>query len=106
MENDKKMAPMSNGFKSRKLWYAVGTSLAVVACAVGAAIWPAFGVNLGEIIGGLLGALAIYNGTNVGSKFIQGRQASVVQNGYQPQYQAFGPPNVQPIEEIEDFRGV
>lgn len=102
MVQNRQIAPMSNGFKSRKLWYAVGTSIAVVACAVGAALWPAFGVNFGELIGGLLGALAIYTGTNIGSKFVQGRRQYPGMGGYQAPYQIVGPPNVQPVEEIEE----
>jgi hypothetical protein len=93
---------ISNGFKSRKLWYAVSTSIAIVACAVGAAFWPAFGVNFGELIGGLLGALAIYTGTNIGSKLIQGKNNYQGISGYNSGPQIVGPPNVQPVEEVEE----
>lgn len=60
-------------YKSRKLWYGIGTSLFIFVSGVLAAKWIAFGVHLSTVIGGLIGAYAVYAGVNIGSKFVQGK---------------------------------
>lgn len=60
---------MDGGFASRKLWFAVGTSVLVFASGILAAYFPAFRPGLETVVGGELGALALYLGGNVGTKF-------------------------------------
>lgn len=62
--------PDDGGYRSRKLWYAVGTSASIVGVAVLAA-WklPSLGPLLDTVVGGLVATLAIYSGVNVANKF-------------------------------------
>jgi hypothetical protein len=62
------------GIKSRKMWFAAGTSMLVLVGAVLAAKYPAFSANYEVFVGGQLGTLAIYSGSNVGAKYIVRRQ--------------------------------
>lgn len=61
------------GAKSRKLWYAVGTSVAILICGFWSSYHPTFVPVLAEIVGGLLGALGLYLTGNVGGKAVLGR---------------------------------
>lgn len=58
-----------NGYKSRKFWYAVGTSAAILIVSVVAGLWaePLL-PSLATVIGGLLTALTIYSGVNATTK--------------------------------------
>jgi hypothetical protein len=67
---DKNLDPDDNGFNSRKLWFAVGTSLAIVAVGLVAAFYPSFRPGLETVVGGQLGALALYLGSNVSNKWV------------------------------------
>jgi len=64
------------GMKSRKLLYAVGTSAGILIAGIMSALWPAFRSGLDTVIGGLLGALALYSGANVSNKLVVGKFAS------------------------------
>lgn len=61
------------GLASRKLWFAVFTSLAVVLGAAAAVKWPLFSPNYEVMIGGLLGVLGIYLTGNLGAKYVLGK---------------------------------
>ena len=61
---------MDSGFLSRKFWYSVGTSLAVLGVGLLAAYWPPFRTNLEAVIGGLIGVLALYSGSNITNKWV------------------------------------
>lgn len=58
------------GMKSRKFWFAIGTSALLFVGGLVAASCPAFGANYETLTGGLLGVLAIYLGGNVGAKYV------------------------------------
>jgi len=78
--NHKKVAKdlrdADGGYSSRKLWYAVGTSIAIVAVGLVAAFVPLFRSSLETVVGGLCGTLAIYAGANVSGKLAIGKAAS------------------------------
>ncbi len=57
------------GVKSRKLWLAVGTSVAIVISGVVAAKFPTIGPLYDTMVGGLLGVLALYLSGNVATKY-------------------------------------
>lgn len=61
------------GYASRKFWLTVATSGSIIALGALAALHPVFGPNLDTVVGGLLGALAIYMGANVGAKYTIGK---------------------------------
>lgn len=61
------------GYASRKFWFSVGTSAAVVVCAALAARFPSFGGYLGTTDNALLWCLAIYAGGNVAAKGVLGK---------------------------------
>lgn len=62
--------PRDGGMASRKLWFAIGTSCGVFAGAVVCSVWPAMGANYQVMVGGMLGALAAYSGSNVAAKYV------------------------------------
>lgn len=65
--------PADGGMSSRKLWFAVITSAFIFAGAALAGIWPMFSPNYDAMVGGLLGALTIYVGGNLGAKWTIGK---------------------------------
>ena len=72
------------GWKSRKLWFAVFTSLLIFGGAVLCAYHPAIAAAYGEMSMGLLGALSIFSGANVFSSWAtakSGRGQQYGQNG-------------------------
>lgn len=75
-------------FVSRKLWYAIGTTVLVFVAGVLAAFWPAFRSGLEVIVGGLIGTLAVYSGANVGTRYVAGKSTVTVGpqalGGYDP----------------------
>jgi hypothetical protein len=58
------------GARSRKLWYAVGTSVGIIACAGLCAYVPALIPLFDTMVGGLIGVFALYAGANVGAKHV------------------------------------
>lgn len=68
--------PADGGMSSRKLWFAVITSAFIFAGAALAGIWPMFSPNYDAMVGGLLGALTIYVGGNLGAKWTIGKHTS------------------------------
>jgi membrane protein DedA with SNARE-associated domain len=62
------------GYKSRKFWFSVGTSLLIVFCGIVAAKMPLFAANLQTIIGGVMGCLAAYIGGNVTAQHVLGKR--------------------------------
>lgn len=77
----KALRDADGGYASRKLWYAVGTSVAVVLMGLLAAWIPMFRSSLEVVVGGLCGTLAIYVGANVTGKWAIGKA-----NSYNPVY--------------------
>ena len=73
--------PNDGGVKSRKMWFAVGTALLILAGALLAAKYPAFATNYEIFVGGQLGALAIYSGSNVGAKYVVRRKPTKTEAG-------------------------
>jgi hypothetical protein len=72
----KALQQSDGGYASRKLWYAIGTSVAILAAGALAAFFPTFRPSLETVVGGLIGTLAIYSGANVGGKLAVGKVAS------------------------------
>ena len=72
---DKNLDPSDGGFSSRKLWYAIGTSIAIIGVGVFSVFFPGLRPSVESVIGGLLGALAIYAGSNVSNKWVVGKNA-------------------------------
>lgn len=70
----RKESLFDGGMKSRKMWFAAGTAVLVLVGAVLAAKYPAFSANYEVFVGGQLGALAIYSGSNVGAKYVVRKQ--------------------------------
>lgn len=62
--------PKDGGYASRKLWYSVGTSIAIVVVGTFSGFWPPFRPGLETVVGGLLGVLALYLGGNVSNKWV------------------------------------
>jgi hypothetical protein len=58
------------GMSSRKLWYGIGTSLAIVLGGVFFAFVPGFRTGYDTYIAGLMGVLALYVGGNVANKHV------------------------------------
>ena len=56
------------GIRSRKMWMSVGCATTIFFGSLLAAYFPAFNANYEVFVGGQLGALAIYSGSNVGAK--------------------------------------
>jgi hypothetical protein len=75
-EHAKALRDADGGFSSRKLWYAIGTSVAIVGVGILAAFMPLFRSSLETVVGGLCGTLAIYAGANVTGKWAIGKAAS------------------------------
>jgi hypothetical protein len=71
-----KSSAFDGGVKSRKMWFAVGTAVLILCGGLLSAHYPAFAANYEVFVGGQLGALAIYSGSNVGAKFVGGRRQS------------------------------
>lgn len=63
------------GYKSRKLWFAVGICIGIFFGACLAAYWPAFGPNYEVMVGGLLGAGGLYLTGNVASRVLMAKHA-------------------------------
>lgn len=61
---------MDGGWRSRKLWYSIGTSLGVFLSGAVAAHWPAFQPSLDTVVGGLIGVLALYLGSNTVTRHV------------------------------------
>ena len=72
----KALQEADGGYSSRKLWYAIGTSVAIVAVGLVAAWVPLFRSSLETVVGGLCGTLAIYAGANVTGKWAICKAAS------------------------------
>lgn len=65
---------MDNNYRSRKLWFAIGTSMCIMAGGIVAALWPKFEpVYSGSIVSGLLGSLGLYLGGNLGHHFVSSK---------------------------------
>lgn len=88
-----------NGLSSRKLWYAIGTSIGILVVGLISALWPAFRPTAETIVGGLLGSLALYSGANVGNKFVMGKVASALSQSDPERPQ--GTPPIEPHPEEE-----
>ena len=58
-----------SGYASRKFWLTVVAMVLVVLTGLTAAFVPALGPVVSTVVGGLLGALGIYAGANVSTKF-------------------------------------
>lgn len=67
------------GIRSRKLWFGVGTSMAIMGMCFLAAFKPVFIPVLEIAIGGLLGSYGIFCGANVGGKFTIGQAVAKLQ---------------------------
>ncbi len=91
----KELHDADGGYSSRKLWYAVGTSVGIVAMGLLAAWAPSFRSSLEVVVGGLCGTLAIYVGANVTGKWAIGKAAS---------YNPYGSPYGMPYEAEVDVR--
>lgn len=70
--------PADGGYSSRKLWYAIGTSLLIFGAGLLSAFVPAFRSGLETIVGGLVGALAVYAGANVSSRWVTGKSMTTI----------------------------
>lgn len=67
---------MTDGMKSRKFWFSVGTC-AIVAAGGALGAWkPAFAPLYPEFIAGVLGALTIYCGGNIAHHVVAGKFAT------------------------------
>lgn len=62
------------GFASRKLWFGIGTSIAICTMAIlGAWVLPALIPQMPTVIGGLLAVLGLFIGGNLGQSAITGK---------------------------------
>lgn len=68
------------GILSRKMWYSIGTSIAIVGVGIMSALWPAFRPGLETIVGALIATLGIYCGSNVGAKWTLGKTMQGLNN--------------------------
>lgn len=65
-----------NGYKSRKFWFGVGTSVAMIGSAVLAgSVFPGMAALLPTLYGSLMAVLGLYVGGNLGHKVIDGKTA-------------------------------
>lgn len=73
--------PKDGGYRSRKLWYAIGTSTSIVGVAVLAA-WklPPLTPMLDTVVGGLIATLAVYCGLNVANKYTVGKAVQSIKH--------------------------
>lgn len=69
------MDPLDGGYGSRKLIYAAVTSVLIFSGGLIAGKWDQFGPFYGDMIAGLLGALSIYCGVNVSTKWVASKHA-------------------------------
>jgi len=69
------------GFRSRKFVLTVATMLLIFAGGVMAGVWSLFGSHYETMISGLLGALGLYLGGNVGSRWATTKHAAAIVNG-------------------------
>lgn len=77
--------PKDGGIKSRKLWYAVGTSVAIVLVAMLAGTcMPAMVPMLPEVYGALVAVLSIYSGANFAGKWNISKYAQATQKPTEP----------------------
>ncbi len=76
----KTLRDADGGYASRKLWFAVGTSFAIVGIGVLAAFVSTFRPCLETVVGGVIGVYALYAGANVGGKLAIGKAGSYVAN--------------------------
>ena len=69
------MDPTDGGYASRKFWFSVYTSALIFVSGALASTqtFKLLAPQLNVIVGGLLGALAIYCGANVGAKHVIGK---------------------------------
>ena len=61
------------GLASRKLWFSIGTAIAIIGGAIFCGFVPAAVPVYPELVGGLLAVQAIYLGGNVFNKFAIGK---------------------------------
>ena len=61
------------GFVSRKLWFSIGTAVAIIACGIFCGFVPAAIPVYPELVGGLLAVLFVYTGGNVANKWTIGK---------------------------------
>lgn len=77
--------PKDGGVRSRKLWYAVGTSMAILLVAVLAGSYmPALVPMLPEVYGALIAVLSIYSGANFAGKWNISKYAQATQKPTEP----------------------
>lgn len=69
------LASTDGGFKSRKLLFAILTSLLIFGGGILAGKFQWFGPHYETMIGGLIGVLTVYLTGNVGSRWIAGNHA-------------------------------
>jgi hypothetical protein len=82
----KNLRDADGGYASRKLWYAIGTSVFIVSVGMLAAFVPLFRSSLETVVGGLVGTLAIYAGANVTGKLAIGKANSYSGMPYEGTY--------------------
>lgn len=59
-----------SGFNSRKLWFAIGTSMLIFLGAILSGVWNLFGPHYETMISGLIGVLGLYLTGNVSSRYV------------------------------------
>lgn len=89
------MDSKDGALKSRKLWFAIGTSVVIFLGGMMAAKWAAFAPMYETVVGGLLGSLGLYLTGNLGGKYVIGRVSRQRYNDRLRNYQDEG----QPIEQ-------
>lgn len=88
------MARRESKYASRKFWFGVGTSVLIFLCGICVAEIPGFRSGLETLIGGLLGAYAIYSGSNVGAQYLGAKVAKAVEEEEEPKPE---PPKPAPV---------
>jgi hypothetical protein len=66
--------PRDGGYKSRKLWFAIGTSACIfLSCVLAATLLPRMENMLDSMFTALLGVLTVVCAANVGNKLVVGK---------------------------------
>lgn len=93
------------GFRSRKFVLTVATMLLIFAGGVMAGVWSLFGSHYETMISGLLGALGLYLGGNVGSRWATAKHAAALVGGVKDRDKEVSPEATPPDEDSPSKRG-
>lgn len=79
------LAQKDGGYSSRKLWYGIGTSVAIVLGGVFYALCTGFRTGYETYIAGLMGVFGLYLGANVTARHVTAKHVTDLAKALRPQ---------------------